>query len=747
VASIFDIFSSIHGYTARNIVKKVAAEWSDYGVKQRSGLETRLKRLKWRIRHENHAVKKTQNASKFLEEVFSKEGIYGNISTSRSNLIIFEIISPILINDSLFFDLIKGSIDKKSGDYQLSESHAVRISWHSLQRLFGKNNSFSSHQALEEIASCLSLAREWNVAGNASGALCWPVLTKNGFFVAVPSHESDQESIFVTWMKGVGLSRKWGIVFENLRMVEEKQPAQLMNRLFIKEFIGSFPWMLREHIPGIDVLGEAWDRREFSPDSELFSEKLIENEIEKNDRNLDVLSNSSLPEGKLSTSYVPGLNYRDTPPPFKIHSRHKGLIVQKWHTGSVVISLRNSWYGRIPDISLNREKALGINTESLTVGDEISVEVKKIIFIKSQSAFAVSLDRCSLIDSIWDEIEKKYPVDTEISGRIVGVYKNYCRVILHDGVKGSVPLISVCWFFNDDFALHESYIGRHLDLIVTGFNIDTRNIQFDVRAYHMTIPSLISENFLIGQKVTCKVIGSNNDHILLWVEPGVYAILYQINCWDRPLPSDGDSIDANIIHIDLADKRIFLGLDPPVGVEAICQSIVPSESLWDDFVDKYSDGDTVQAQVMMFLKSYYVLATSYGVSGILRLTEVTWSTDKDDQRTEIEIGQVIDVKILKINYKNKHIEFSRRRLVLHPLEDPVVLDILEYEMDGKVISIVEYGYFIRLPFKFVGLLHRDCVPKTYNLVEGDQVKVTMKEMNAERKRLQLSISCNDPQVQ
>lgn len=739
-----DLLNTLHGYTARKIAERMAAEWCGAGIKQKESLDGVLKTIQWVLARRPSGTKAIAQASRLLFEFFSKEGTQGSILESSSRKISFEIVLPTPILDGLGFRVVQGELNGRSGACQIAEMLPVQVTWHALQRVLGRSDSHNNHSAFQEISGCLSISDVWSAAGNACQAQCWPVLSSNGFFVAAPNGDPKiVRATLVTWMKGAGLSRKWGVVYDNLKNVRASHPELLKSINFAKEFIASFPWMLREHIPGPDMLGAAWDSRQFDPEIETPTDHTANEEVEIDSgvagNGSSAAAQNAMPANKLSATYIPGLNYQSQPPHFKSHSRHRGMVVQKRNSGALIVSLGNSWYGKIPEISTERTKLLGLQFGDLTVGDEVDVEVKKITFIDSESAYSISLDPCILVDAIWADVEHKYAVGTTVIGQIISQRDVDCSVLLDDGVRGNVSIDGVRWKFGDCVTPNETFVGRRLELVVAGFRVQQRNIQFDVEGYRLQSSTSIAGATHLGQQVTGNVVRLSGGYVVIRLQSGVHGLLHRFNCWNRPLPGVGDAVTAIVIRIDLEGEGVMLGLAPPEGTQTAYWAIPPTDASWNTFLDSYKVGDSVLVQVMSIYESNFVVAMAGGIYGFLPFKEATWSTSSADQSLAVSVGELIEVRIIGIKNDKQKVRFSRHPLIGHPLDDPEVLSSLTGDLVGVVANVVDYGFFIRLPFGLDGLLHIDSVPENCCLTKGDVVKVRMKDLDTERKRLSLSV--------
>ena len=422
--------------------RKIAAQWCESSDRKKIILDGIITSAQQELQYKSSSAKSIKKISKLLADFFSAEEIYKKFFQNTPRKISFEIILAYLIQEEIEFRVMRGEINGRSGGCHLSENTAAKISWHAFTRVLNRNEFENKIESFKEILDSLQIADAWNSAGYSCHAQCWPILSLNGFFVAVPSKVKDV-AIFVTWMKSDNLSKKWGVVLDNLKALRLNNPILIKDSIFARKFIGSFPWMLREHLPGVDIHKIAWDSlniENIDSKSAASVEEGIEFDAEDLYINIDGIKST-----KTSDTYIPGLNYQNSRPPFANHSRHCGVVVQKRASGALIISLKDSLYGKIPQISNDRSEELIPGSVNSNIGDELEVEVKKIFFIADESAYLISLDRASLMDKIWNDAKKKYPIHAEISGVIIAQYTNECIVALTDGVRGKVPIETIRW--------------------------------------------------------------------------------------------------------------------------------------------------------------------------------------------------------------------------------------------------------------------------------------------------------------
>lgn len=156
-----------------------------------------------------------------------------------------------------------------------------------------------------------------------------------------------------------------------------------------------------------------------------------------------------------------------------------------------------------------------------------------------------------------------------------------------------------------------------------------------------------------------------------------------------------------------------------------------------------SVGDVVEGKVMRFT-DYGAFVDIGGIDGLLHISEISWGKLKHPQEV-LEIGQVINVKILSMNAEKGKISLGLKQNAPEPWsvidEQYHVGDVIK----GKVVQIKEYGAFVELAPGLDGLVHiSEIAYKRVNKVSdelsiGQEVEAKVLEIDKERKRISLSI--------
>ena len=133
-----------------------------------------------------------------------------------------------------------------------------------------------------------------------------------------------------------------------------------------------------------------------------------------------------------------------------------------------------------------------------------------------------------------------------------------------------------------------------------------------------------------------------------------------------------------------------------------------------------------------------------GVDGLVHKSEIGWERITDPKKL-FKIGDEIEVKVLEVDKEKERVSLSRKILLPNPwlklAEKYQIGDLVE----GKVVSVLEFGAFVELRKGLQGLIHISEIgylntddPKSA-VKKGDPVLVKIMGLDPDRERVSLSM--------
>ena len=160
-------------------------------------------------------------------------------------------------------------------------------------------------------------------------------------------------------------------------------------------------------------------------------------------------------------------------------------------------------------------------------------------------------------------------------------------------------------------------------------------------------------------------------------------------------------------------------------------------------LDRLNPGDVVEGQISNIV-DFGAFVDLDGMDGLIHISELSWSHVNHPSEV-LEIGQTVRVKVLDIDRDRQRISLGLKQTQSDPwsqvLESYQENDVVH----GRVTKVVTFGAFVEILPGVEGLVHiselaQHHVENPREVVsQGDDVNVLILEIDAERRRLSLSL--------
>jgi len=114
--------------------------------------------------------------------------------------------------------------------------------------------------------------------------------------------------------------------------------------------------------------------------------------------------------------------------------------------------------------------------------------------------------------------------------------------------------------------------------------------------------------------------------------------------------------------------------------------------------------DQVRKGVVKNITDFGAFIDLGGVDGLLHITDMSWGRIAHPSEL-VRIGQELEVKILDIDWERERISLGLKQLQSYPWKDVAEKYPVGTRVNGKVVSITNYGAFIELEPGIEGLVH------------------------------------------
>jgi small subunit ribosomal protein S1 len=160
-------------------------------------------------------------------------------------------------------------------------------------------------------------------------------------------------------------------------------------------------------------------------------------------------------------------------------------------------------------------------------------------------------------------------------------------------------------------------------------------------------------------------------------------------------------------------------------------------------LDRLSPGDVVEGTISNIV-DFGAFVDLEGIDGLIHISELSWSHVNHPSEL-LEIGQEVRVKVLDIDRERQRISLGLKQTQSDPWQE--VIDTYDQGdvVEGRVTKVVTFGAFVEILPGVEGLVHISeladhHVENPREIVsQGETVQAKIIEMDAERRRLSLSL--------
>jgi len=203
-----------------------------------------------------------------------------------------------------------------------------------------------------------------------------------------------------------------------------------------------------------------------------------------------------------------------------------------------------------------------------------------------------------------------------------------------------------------------------------------------------------------------------------------------------PAYLEGKSLEFKVIKLDQRRNNVV------VSRRAVVEKEYSAER--EALLEELQEGNTVKG-IVKNLTDYGAFVDLGGIDGLLHITDMAWKRVKHPSEV-VEVGQEIDVKILKFDRERQRVSLGMKQLGDDPWQDLARRYPPQTRMFGKVTNIADYGCFVEIEDGVEGLVHvseMDWTNKNVNpsrvVSVGEEVEVMVIEIDEERRRISLGI--------
>ena len=295
-------------------------------------------------------------------------------------------------------------------------------------------------------------------------------------------------------------------------------------------------------------------------------------------------------------------------------------------------------------------------SELLHIGQELEVLILDVDRDKER----VSLGLKQLSDNPWADIEAKYPIGSQVKGRVTKLLAYGAFVELEKGVEGLVHVSELSWTKRITRPSDVLSLDQEIEAIVLNISVEEQKISLGIRQLDENPWEAIENRFPVGTVISGAVRNLTPYGAFVALEEGIDGMIHVSDMsWTRKInhPSEvlkkGDVVEARVLNIDKENQRVSLGIkqletDP-----------------WESIDARFKVGDLVSGTVAKIASFGAFVNLDGDIDGLIHISQLS-EEHVERVKDVIKVGDDIKARVIKVDKVERRIGLSIKAVNYDP---------------------------------------------------------------------------------
>lgn len=285
--------------------------------------------------------------------------------------------------------------------------------------------------------------------------------------------------------------------------------------------------------------------------------------------------------------------------------------------------------------------------EILTIGQPIKVQIIKF----NTDTGRISLGMKQLEEDPWIGVNERFPVGTQMKGKISNITDYGAFIEIAPGVEGLVHVSEMSWTKKNVHPSKIVALSQEVDVVILDVDESKRRISLGMKQLQENPWKAYAETHKVGDIVEGEVKNMIEFGIFISLTADLDGMIHTSDLsWDKPGEEaikeykKGMVVKAKILDIDVEKERISLGIkqlteDPMAAV-----------------AENFKKGAVVTG-VVSAIEDNGIEVDVNGVKGFIKRTDL--AKDRSEQKTDrFAIGEKVDAKVVSFDTKQHKLTLS-----------------------------------------------------------------------------------------
>ena len=246
---------------------------------------------------------------------------------------------------------------------------------------------------------------------------------------------------------------------------------------------------------------------------------------------------------------------------YPIGSRVKGKVVSITDYGAFV-ELEEGIEGLVHISEMSWTRRVRHPSKIVAVGDVVEAQILNV----NREEKRISLGMKQVEPNPWSTIAEKYPVGSEVEGKVRNLTDFGAFISLEEGIDGLIHVSDMSW---TQKVKHPSEIlkkGQKLNAVVLSIDQENERLSLGMKQLSEDPWKDVGQRYRVGQDVRVRVVKVTNFGAFAGLEPGIEGLVHVSELGrgevDNPekIVKPGDELDVKVIKMDVESRKIGLSV-------------------------------------------------------------------------------------------------------------------------------------------------------------------------------------------
>ena len=225
-------------------------------------------------------------------------------------------------------------------------------------------------------------------------------------------------------------------------------------------------------------------------------------------------------------------------------------------------------------------------------------------------------------------------------------------------------------------------VGDALEVKILKINRDTKKIGLGLKQLQPDPWTIAAEKYPVGSRIKGKVARVADFGAFVELEPGVEGLIHVSEMsWTRKnvrpdtIVKVGDMVEVVVLGVNLADKRIALGLKQALG------------DPWEDAQKKYPVGAVVEAPVTSLAKFGAFVDLGDGIEGMIHIGDISHEKRLNHPQEALKVGEKVKAQVLEADKERRRLRLGIKQLIPTSIDEYIAEHKPGDGVSGRIVDV------------------------------------------------------------